>query len=545
VPHSTSASLNPEQRAVLDHLIATAEAAGLASEVIETHAAIVVLAGGEAFKFKRAVRYPYLDYSTPALRRDACRRELALNRPHAPMIYRDVVALRRSQDGALAIGGAGEVVEWLLRMNRFPDRARLDLWMADHRPDPSFYARLGESIARAHLASVERDVEQWLADLGTYLDQNDAAFRQAPDLFAIAEVHRLDRAMRSALAHLTPLIQERGRIGLCRLNHGDLHMANIAVIDNEPVLFDAIEFDDGIATGDLLYDLAFLLMDLDVHGFREAAAHLVNWYTAAFARLNVAATERTSIRPLAGQIAGGYAAMPFYWALRAAIRAKIAATRSLALEGAAAEAARTEARGYFARALEVIQPVDPVLIAVGGLSGTGKSRLAADLAAWVGPVPGAHVQRSDVLRKVRAGVAMTQRLPADAYTAEATQAVYTDLNHVARVFLASGRSVIVDAVHARPSEREAIAQTAEAIEVRFAGLWLEAPDETRVDRIEQRRNDASDATGHLALAQSDYDLGTIGWSRVDASGSPEQTLAHAIAALRAAGLPLTDPAQPG
>lgn len=527
-----------DQRDVLAFLADPATHGGVEPRFITTHAAVVVLAGATALKLKRGVRFPFLDYTTPALRRAACYRELAINHPAAPMIYRDVVAITRAADGSLAIAGDGRPVDWLLRMHRFADGATLDLWLASNPTPFDLAARLGEAIAEAHLAAPERDADLWLRDVDRYLEQNLQAFREWPAVFPAHAVNELDRAAREWLARMTPLLLERGRLGLCRLLHGDLHARNIAMIDATPVLFDAIEFDDGIATGDVLYDLAFLVMDLHVRGHRLLASRVLNHYLGAFARRQRASLERTTVVPFTGQIIGGLAAMPLFLMLRAAIRAKVAAAR-LALAAPAERASiETEARTYFERAQAYLDPVQPGLVAIGGLSGTGKSRIAIELGRYLLPCPGAVLMRTDTHRKIDAGVAMTERLPASAYTPESTARVYRMIEASSRTAAAAGRAVIADAVFARVGERAGIAAVAREVEAPFVGIWLTAPLETRLARIDSRRGDASDATADVARAQEAYDLGPIDWVRIDASGTLEQTLAEVLAALTAAGIAL-------
>jgi hypothetical protein len=215
--------------------------------------------------------------------------------------------------------------------------------------------------------------------------------------------------------------------------------------------------------------------------------------------------------------------------VRAAIRAKVtAARREHAKDRTAAE---RSARDYFALAQRLIAPGKPQLIAVGGLSGTGKSLLARSLAAGIAPPPGAVVLRSDIERKALFGAAETERLPQTAYTPEATEKVYASLAFKAKRVIATGHSAIVDAVFARDGERDVIADAADGIG--FHGLFLTADLTVRVARVGGRTGDASDADASVARRQEGYDVGEMKWSEVDASGTPEETLRKAKAALKA------------
>jgi aminoglycoside phosphotransferase family enzyme/predicted kinase len=483
---------------------------------IDTHAASVFLAGDRTLKVKRAVRFPFLDYSTLGKRKAACEAELTVNAPYAPEIYRGVVAITREPGGKLAIGGSGAPVDWAVDMHRFDETRTLD-HIAGEIDEPLADA-LGRVVAAAHAKARRIDAQAWIDALGSYIDEHVDAFRAQPDIFRAAEIDALAHASRIAYERIVPLLRERGRGGFVRRIHGDLHLGNIALIGGRPVLFDAIEFSDIIASGDVLYDLAFLLMDLVERGLRPAANVALNRYLA----------ETRQVEDL-----DALAALPFFLSMRAAIRAKVTAAR---LE----PAAKTEqasivqtARGYFALALQAITPPAPRFVAVGGLSGTGKTRLARMLAPDIQPMPGAVIVRSDVERKALFGVGETEKLTAEAYTDEVTARIYATLADKARRIVAAGHSVIVDAVFARPQERGAIAEAAKSGNFSLRGLFLTANIETRMGRVGARAHDASDADTAVAQAQERYDVGPLDWTPVDASGTPEATLARAKAALTA------------
>ncbi len=350
----------------------------------------------------------------------------------------------------------------------------------------------------------------------SYIDEHARTFAALPAVFDTGANERLASASRAAHARLIPLLTERGRRGLIRRIHGDLHLGNIALIDGRPVLFDAIEFSDIIASGDLLYDLAFVLMDLTERGLGEAANIVLNRYLADTRR---------------DEDLDALAAMPFYLSMRASIRARVTAAKLEQASEAERPAIAQRARAYFDWALRFIAPPAPVLVAVGGLSGTGKSALARALAPAIEPAPGAVLLRSDVERKALFGKAETEPLPAAAYTPTTTLRVYCTIADKARRAVAAGHSAIVDAVFATPSERDGIETSAAALGVPFHGLFLVADLDTRLARVGGRRGDASDADAAIARAQESYELGTLGWTRIDASGTPEETLARAKAAL--------------
>jgi uncharacterized protein len=395
---------------------------------IDTHAASVFLAGNRALKVKRAVRFPFLDYSTLARRKEACQAELAVNRLYAPEIYLAVVAITREADGRLAIQGRGTPIEWAVEMRRFDERRTLDNIAGEL--DEALADELGRIAAAAHAKSPVIEAGPWIEALKNYLDQNLLAFREKPEIFEPQAVVELDRKSRDAYARIRPLLLARGQLGRVRRCHGDLHLGNIALIGGRPVLFDAIEFDPLIATGDVLYDLSFLLMDLCDRNCVDVANIVLNRYLI----------ETRCVEDL-----DGLAALPFFLSLRAAIRAKVTAARIDRAEAPQRFAIARSARAYFAFSRCAIDPPAPRFVAVGGLSGTGKTRLARALAPHVFPMPGAILVRSDIERKALFDIVETERLPESAYGAEVSARVYAILTDKARHILAAGHSTILDA----------------------------------------------------------------------------------------------------
>lgn len=483
---------------------------------IDTHAASVFLAGNRAIKIKRSVRFPFLDYSTLELRKAACEAELEVNSRFAPTIYRGVVAITREKDGRLAIGGTGLPVEWAVEMRRFDENATLDRLAERNEIDPPLADALGRIVAAAHAASPVVEAEPWIAALGSFVAQNDAAFRDIPQLFPPAQVDAFTRASQQAFDRIRPLLLLRGKQGLVRRGHGDLHLGNIVVLDGHPTLFDAVEFDPLIAAGDVLYDLAFLLMDLIERGLPAPANIVFNRYLAE------------TRRP---EDLDALAALPLFLSMRAAIRAKVTAARLTHAEAGVRAAIGRSAQTYFRLAQRLIASTAPRLIAVGGFSGTGKSLLARALAPEQGAAPGAVVLRSDVERKALFGCGETQRLPSSAYTREVNAKVYATLLDKARRALAAGHAAIIDAVFASSKERAEVATLAQFSAVTFRGIFLTAPLTTRLERLGKRVGDASDADAKVARQQENLGLGDIEWPLVDASGSRDETLERAKGAL--------------
>lgn len=506
---------NTSQTEVLNFLDRSSFGGAGGGKRIDTHASIVFLGNDRALKIKRAVRLPFLDYSTLQKRKLACEAELKVNAVNAPELYRQVVAITRSDGGVLEIGGTGTPVEWAVEMARFDEQQTLD-HLAVEKIDPSLAISVADSILRSHERATPTDGQTWLASISGIIDRNTEKFHAVPGLDAVAIDH-LHALSRDYVATLRPVLERRAGQGCVRRCHGDLHLANIALVNAKPLLFDAIEFDPVIATTDTLYDLAFTLMDL-IHFDNDAAAN------AIFNRY------------IAGTSAGtldGLAILPLFLSMRAAIRAHVLFTKSEQM--ADGQVVWREAKRYFDLAGRLIAPKPPLLVAIGGFSGTGKSVLARALAGIIGPPPGAVIVRSDVVRKHLFGVSETTSLSDEAYRAETTQRVYETLSRIAGQVLAQGVSVVLDATFLREAQRTALTELASRHQGRFVGLFLTADLAVRVSRVERRTQDASDATPETVLQQDEAALGTMDWQQIDASGTPEDTLRQGRAALDAAG----------
>jgi aminoglycoside phosphotransferase family enzyme/predicted kinase len=477
---------------------------------IDTHGAVVFLAGADVYKVKRAVRFSFMDFSTLEKRRRACAREIEINRATAPELYLDLVPIVR-RDGALHLGGEGETIEWAVHMRRFDEGATLDKVAAREGLSAPLIAALAEQVARMHAHAPGASPPP--GGLRKVAQGVVAGLDESPQVFAPERVAALDAAFTEAFDRLEPLLARRAEAGEVRRCHGDLHLRNIALIDGRPVLFDALEFDEALATTDRLYDLAFLLMDIGARGLAFEANLLLNRYLIACG----------DDPPF-----DGLAALPLFIALRAAIRAQVLAAALGHRAGAARAAAVEEAQAYLAFAEEALRPRPVRLVAVGGLSGSGKSTLAARLAPLIGPVPGAVHLRSDVERKRLHGTPELERLPSGAYSMDMTEAVYETLRARAEAVLAAGHGVVVDAVHQRPDEREAIEDVARGCGADFLGLWLEAPVDALARRVEARRGDASDATADVVHWQAGRDVGPLDWTVIESSGSPDEVLARAV-----------------
>jgi aminoglycoside phosphotransferase family enzyme/predicted kinase len=466
---------------------------GDAVEHVESHAAQVFLVSDRAVKIKKDVTLPYLDFSSIEKRREALQAELEINRLFTPDLYLRV-------DEVL-----GEPV---LVMRRFAASALLAWRMAHGQIEPGLAGKLAVMAAASQARAPRRDVKgaDIMSGLGAQLS---SAFIDSPDMFRPDDTLEFHALYESALGSCRHLLTERSERGLVRRCHGDMHCGNIIVEEGTPRLFDAIEFSEKIATIDVLYDLAFLLMDLWSNGERAVANAVLNRY------LNLRRTEEDL---------SGLAALPLFLATRAGVRALVTAdlAHELALRNSMKE--RGQALDWFRTTVEYLKVPPPMLLCIGGLSGSGKSTAAAGIASKFGAAPGAIHVRSDIERKVLAGVPETERLPPESYTRQAAFDVYAACFARAERALAAGHSVVLDAVFAEEGERSAAAELARHSKAQFAGVWLDAPTETLIARVAARRGDASDATEEVIAKQLGYDLGHLDWLRVDAGDTLAETL---------------------
>ncbi len=479
---------------------------------VETHISLVFLGLATAWKLKKAVRLPFLDFSTLATRRQLLHRELALNAPMAPGLYQDVVAVAPGVEGGLDFFPDHPApLDWVLRMARVPAADFLDAVAARGDLTPALQDALGDAVAAFHAGLAPVHGVGAVAALIRVAAGNVVAAREAGLPGEV--IDSWHSALLAALDRARPALEAREAAGLVRRAHGDLHLGNLCLWQGRPVPFDALEFDEALATIDLGYDLAFLLMDLDQRVGRPAANRVMNRYLA-----------RTGDHGLVVALA------PFL-SLRAMVRAHVEARLERQPQGGGRAASGT-ADLYLAAARAYLRPAPPAVVAVGGLPGAGKSTLARALAPFLGAAPGAVVLRSDEIRKRQHGVAPETRLGSDAYSPEASRAVFAELAATAGAIAAAGHSVVADATFMAAADRAAIAAAAAASGCPFLGVWLQVPPAVLRGRVAGRSLDASDATVEVVDRAVAADPGAGDWLAVDATDAAA-AFGEVIARIRA------------
>jgi len=386
-------------------------------------------------------------------------------------------------------------------MRRFDEDGLLDRMAERGALTPELMAALGARIAHYHDGLAP--IRDGFGRPDDYRHSVAADIRQMREQGA-----RLDPPTSEALAEKMPaafepyidLVARRVDAGAIRRCHGDLHLRNIVLLPNspggQPVPFDAIEFSERIANIDVLYDLSFTLMDLCERKLRPLANRLLNEWLWRIAELPDASHEEA------------LALLPMFLSRRASIRAFVDAQAASVSDGDT-----SRARDYQRIALSFLQLAPPRLMAIGGLSGSGKTTTALRLAPEIGRTPGAVVVRSDVERKRLAGIALEERMPQGSYGPDASTRVYAAMLARAERVLRAGHSAVLDAVFAKPEERQWAEDLARKIGVPFDGLWLDVPKDVAQARVAARKGDASDATPAVVERQFGYDLGEIRWRR--------------------------------
>jgi hypothetical protein len=455
------------------------------------------------YKLKRNRRLPFVDMSSLEARRRACEAELAVNGALAPALYEAVLPIVRSQVGAINVGGIGAPIDWVVAMRRFPDGALFDELAEGGRLTPELVREATAAISSFHASQPAR------TDVGHAVDYSgvvDGLRRLETDGAASLGLEPASDLLFGALEHeiarLAPMIEARRRAGWTRRGHGDLHLRNICIFDGRVTPFDALEFDPALATTDVLYDFAFLLMDLRARGLDSLANVAMNRYW-----------------DLSRQPQDALAMLPLFMALRAAVRMAVAVE--------AADLVQADA--YRKLALAVLRPSTPRLVAIGGLSGTGKSTLAAVIAPRLSGPCGARLLRTDVIRKATAGAPLAAPATSRAYQPEARAALYVMLAEQAGAALRAGNAVVADGTFREPAARAEIEAVSQGHP--FLGLWLTATASVRIGRVGARRNDASDATAAIARDQTEPEKLGARWRVLDADSTVDQLADDVLALL--------------
>jgi aminoglycoside phosphotransferase family enzyme/predicted kinase len=447
---------------------------------LETHISHVLLSGDYAYKIKKPLDLGFLDFSTLDKRRHVCQEEVRLNRRLAPGFYLGVVPITGSPY-APRVNGTGAVIEYAVKMRQFPPDATLDRLEAQGRLTASHVEAIAMTIARFHLEACDRagTDSRWGEPQQVWQPVAENFRQIAPRLSAPADCQCLDTLQRwseTEHARLAPLMAARKRAGYIRECHGDLHLGNLAWVDDQLLVFDCLEFNPGLRWIDIESEVAFCYMDLLQRGHPEWAWLFLNTWL-----------EQTGDH-------GGLALLRFYAVYRALVRVKVAVLRAGQTSGPEHDATLAEARALLELATALTRPLPLRLDITHGLSGSGKTTVTRSLMQ----APGAIRLRSDVERKRLAGLDALARsgsgVGEQLYAADATRRTYTHLARLAGDVLDAGWPAIVDATFIARWQRELLHEQARARGVAFHILDFRVPVATLRERIVKRARDGKDAS---------------------------------------------------
>lgn len=485
-------------------------------EMTQSHIAVLFFAGDYAFKLKRAILLPDgTDFSTPAKRRLACVQEMRRSTVYAPHLVLGVKSVRRLSNGRICIGGkAGQEIDTILVMRRIKHESILGNIVPSESFDRFQVMDLAEKLADLHQKAKTFHTKWGVESVQATILQAE----QTLSCFSLFNRSQLNKLMKKSLewleknSHLIALRQKAGHVRKC---HGDLLLSNIAYEDGKFLFFSPIEYSEKLDSIDTLYDLAFLLMDFEMRGMRRLENMLFNYYMSYMNDM------------------GGFPLLKLYQAMRAAIRAGVCAKKSTIATGKEKTQALGQAKSYFELACHYMKEYQPVLIACGGLSGSGKSRVARELGGWMNPAPGAVILRDDVVKKHINGCKITQHFDPVCDTPAVERIVYEVLRQQAQTALKSGACVIVDALFYDEKERQAIEELAKQMNVPFVGLWMDAPLEVRIKRVIARQRNVSNVTQQDEVEkQTNLETGHITWHKINTDQTRQETVDEAVALLR-------------
>jgi aminoglycoside phosphotransferase family enzyme/predicted kinase len=448
-------------------------------QVLETHISTVLLAGPHACKLKKPVSLGFADFSTPALRRHCCNEELRINRRTAPALYLGLceVAGPRERPRMLPVGVAAgsSGIEVALCMRRFDQDALLDHLARAGRLEAGHMDRLAAGLLRFHAQAAAAPADTPFGSAALVQRWTQASLvalrRHLHDGAERARLHAVDAALQAEFERRAAAIGLRRLHGRVRECHGDLHLGNLVLVDGEPLPFDAIEFNDELRWIDVVSDVAFVFMDLLAHGLPRLAWRLLGRW------LQGCGDD------------GGLALLRYYAAYRALVRAQVAAIREQQQGGNGTHHASLA--GHLQLAQRLLESAAPVVVAMSGLSGSGKSVVAQSLAEQLGGV----CVRSDVERKRLFGLPATARVPAaEIYGAAAGRRTYERLHQVVRSCIDARVPVVVDAASLRRHERHAMRELAESLDVRFHLVVCDAPLPLLRRRVAERSAQGTDAS---------------------------------------------------
>lgn len=454
--------------------------------LMQTHVSYVLLTGDYAYKVKKPVDFGFLDYSTLEKRHHFCQEELRLNRRTAAKIYLDVLPITENQ-GTYYLGGDIETpVEYVVKMRQFPQDALLSHLFAQGLLDEGLLRRLAEQIAAFHLAAETNDHIRSFGEIAQIRQSIDENYDQTVAYIGGPQTQpQFDETKAYSdrfFAEREDLFRQRREQNWIRACHGDLHLNNICYWQGQLLPFDCIEFNEPFRYVDVMFDIAYIMMDLNAKGRTDLSAPFLSHYV-----------EQTGDWE-------GLAVLPLYVSRQSYVRAKV--TSFLLNDPAISETDKAQAEAtaatYYRLAWQMTQPTQGRIVIMAGLSGSGKSTTAREVSRHLGAI---HI-RSDAVRKHLAGVPLTERGDNSLYTPEMSQKTYDRLLDLGLMLAQEGYAVVLDAKYDRQAHRQAVREKTQAANLPLQVMYCDAPRDVLRSRLQARTGDIADATAEILASQS-------------------------------------------
>ena len=453
-------------------------------KVVQTHVSTVFLTGNYAYKLKKIVNFGFLDYSTLEKRKHFLEEEFRMNKDISPNLYLEIMPI--TQDGeTFKLNSAEETVEYTLKMNQFPQENLFINMFEAGKLTVEDMAKLGELVADFHKNTLTNDYIKTFGNVDKVGESITENYEQTSKYIGLAQTQQHYEETKAFtdnfLKENTAILKQRQDEDKIRECHGDLHLKNICLWEDKIQLFDRIEFNEPFRFVDVMYDVAFAVMDLDARGKQDFGNVFLNTYA-----------ETTGDWE-------GLQVLPLYLSRQAYVRAKVT---SFLLDDPAIpqndkDEAQKSASDYYTLAWKYTQNKQGKLILMSGLSGSGKSTVAKNLAQEINAI---HI-RSDAVRKHLAGISIKEKGDNSIYSPEMTIKTYNRLLELGKLLTNSGFTVILDAKYDKVSLRQPVIEFATQNNVDLEILYCDAPLEILSDRIAQRTGDISDATPDLLKQQ--------------------------------------------
>jgi aminoglycoside phosphotransferase family enzyme/predicted kinase len=453
-------------------------------ELIQTHVSYVFLTGDYAYKIKKSVNFGFLDFSTLERRQHFCLQEFQMNQLNAPEIYLEVLPITET-DGKFQLNGSGQTAEYVLKMREFPQSDLFISLFEQGKLTTSHLEDLGRIVAQFHAKAETNDYIRSFGEVSQIRQAIDENYQQTEKYIGgpqnLKQFEETKQFTDTFFAKQEELFKTRVQQDKIRECHGDLHLRNICLWDNKIQLFDRIEFNEPFRFVDVMYDIAFAVMDLEARGRKDLGNVFLNTYV-----------EQTGDWE-------GLQVLPLYLSRQAYVRAKV--TSFLLDDPGVPDVTKKEAEvtasQYYKQAWEYTQLRQGQLILMSGLSGSGKTTVARHLAQQLGAI---HL-RSDAVRKHLAGIPLTQRGGEELYTQQMSQKTYSRLLELGTKLAKAGFSVILDAKYDQQATRLAAIQEAKNYNLPVKIYHCIAPEEVLRARLLSRTGDVSDATSDLLAKQ--------------------------------------------